>query len=402
MTATAVPLAHPSTLLSAKVAALSRAAPYAVPANGFDSTVIRLVSGAPAADALPLSDYAHVASTLLTDPVAGAEALGYGQHSGVPALREWIASREGVTADRVLITNGGLHGVALAFAALLEPGDSIGVDDPVFPDTIRIAELHSARVLPVPVGDAGLDVDALAWRLRSGQRIKVLYTVPDFHNPSGGVLPAAQRARLVDLAEQYGFVIVSDNPYREYGFTDLPEADFSADSDQVVRVGTFTKTLGAGLRLGWVVAPTWLAPHLENLRRRSDFHSSVLGQRLITELVTRPGWFDAILASGRTRYAERAAILGGAIRDRLAGVLDFQDPTGGFFLWTEIVDPTVDPARLLEAAAAHGLLLTAGRNFAATGGSSWDRRLRLAYSSPPIDHLGPAVDRLADAVASIR
>ena len=93
------------------------------------------------------------------------------------------------------------------------------MDDPVFPDTIRIAEQHTARILPIPVGTAGLDVDALAWRLRSGQRIKALYTVPDFHNPSGGVLPAVERDRLVELAEQYGFVIVSDNPYREYGFS---------------------------------------------------------------------------------------------------------------------------------------------------------------------------------------
>jgi 2-aminoadipate transaminase len=402
MTATAVPRTIPSSLLSTQVRSLSRAAPYAVPTGGLDSGVIRLVSGAPAAEALPLADYAHVASTLLNDPVAGPEALGYGQHSGVPELREWIAGRESVSADRVLITNGGLHGVSLALAAVLEPGESIGVDDPVFPDTIRIAELHSARVLPIPVGAQGLDVDTLAWRLRSGQRIKVLYTVPDFHNPSGGVLPAAARARLVALAEEYGFVIVSDNPYREYGFVDPPEADFSADSDQVVRVGTFTKTLGPGLRLGWIVAPTWLAPHLENLRRRSDFHSSVLGQRLITELVTRPGWFDWLLASGRAQYAQRAEILGGAIRSRLTGVLDFQNPSGGFFLWTEIIDPAVDPAQLLTAAAAQGLILTAGRNFAATGGSSWDRRLRLAYSSPPIDHLSVAVDRLADAVTSLR
>jgi 2-aminoadipate transaminase len=402
MTATAVLRSIPSSLLSTQVASLSRAAPYAVPTGGFDSGVIRLVSGAPAAEALPLADYAHVASTLLNDPVAGPEALGYGQHSGVLELREWIAGREGVSADRVLITNGGLHGVSLALAALLEPGDSIGVDDPVFPDTIRIAELHSARVLPIPVGPQGLDVDTLAWRLRSGQRIKVLYTVPDFHNPSGSVLPAAARARLVQLAEEYGFVIVSDNPYREYGFVDPPEADFTAESDQVVRVGTFTKTLGPGLRLGWIVAPAWLAPHLENLRRRSDFHSSVLGQRLITELVTRPGWFDWLLASGRAQYAQRAEILGGAIRSRLTGVLDFERPSGGFFLWTEIIDPAIDPAALLTAAAARGLILTAGRNFAATGGSSWDRRLRLAYSSPPIDHLTVAVDRLADAVSTLR
>ena len=151
-----------------------------------------------------------------------------------------------------------------------------------------------------------------------------------------------------------------------------------------------------------MVAPAWLTPHLENLRRRSDFHSSVLGQRLITELLTRPGWFDWLVAAGRAHYAERAGILADALRQQLSGVLDFENPSGGFFIWAEIADPTIDPGRLLQAAARNGLQLTAGRNFAATGGSSWDRRLRLAYSSPPIDQLTPAVDRLVVAVASVR
>ncbi|MET0966708.1 MAG: PLP-dependent aminotransferase family protein [Nakamurella sp.] len=402
MTASAVVRTHPSDLLASRVAALSRAAPYAVPAGGFGADLVRLVSGAPAPEALPLADYARVAATLLTDPTTGPAALEYGPHSGIPELRQWIADREGVSADRILVTNGGLHGVSLTFSALLETGDSIAVDDPVFPDTLRVAEQHQARVLPIPVGADGIDVDALQWRLRSGQRIKVLYTVPDFHNPSGGVLPGPKRQRIVELAEQYGFVIVSDNPYREYGFKAAPEPDFSAESDQVVRVGTFTKTLGAGLRLGWIVAPGWLAPHLENVRRRIDFHSSVLGQRLITALLSQPGWFDALLATGRQIYADRSAILGDALRSQLGSVVQFDNPAGGFFLWAEIIDPSIDPAQLLTAAAERGLLLTAGRNFAATGGSAWDRRLRLAYSSAPIDDLTRGVDRLSAAVDSLR
>jgi 2-aminoadipate transaminase len=402
MTASAVVRTDPSGLLASRVAGLSRAAPYAIPAGGFGAGLVRFVSGAPAPEALPLADYARVANTLLTDPAIGPAALEYGPHSGIPELRQWIADREGVTADRILVTNGGLHGVSLAFSALLETGDSIAVDDPVFPDTLRVAEQHQARVLPIRVGTEGLDVDALQWRLRSGQRIKVLYTVPDFHNPSGGVLPGSERQRIVELAEQYGFVIVSDNPYREYGFAAAPEPDFSAESDHVVRVGTFTKTLGAGLRLGWIVAPGWLAPHLENVRRRIDFHSSVLGQRLITELLSQPGWFDALLATGRQIYANRSAILGNALRDQLPGIVAFDDPAGGFFLWAEIIDPAIDPAQLLAAAADRGLQLTAGRNFAATGGSTWDRRLRLAYSSSPVEHLTVGVDRLSAAVDSLR
>jgi 2-aminoadipate transaminase len=412
MTATAVPTlartAVPGTeniagdLLATQVAALSRAAPYAVPAGGFDSDVVRLLSGAPAAELLPLNDYAEVAAALLTDPVAGPQALAYGPHAGIPELRAWIAHREEVTADRVLVTNGGLHGVALAFSALLNTGESIAVDDPVFPDTIRIAEQYSARILPVPVGEHGLDVDALDRHLRSGQRIKVLYTVPDHHNPSGGTLPADARVRLEKLAEHYGFVIVSDNPYREYPFVGDPVTDFSADSDHVVRVGTFTKTLGPGLRLGWVVAPRWLVPHLENIRRRYDFHSSVLGQRIITALLARPGWFEQLVATGRTQYAERARILSDSLAEQVGDVLRFTRPEGGFFIWAEVVDPAINTAELVATAADRGLLVAAGRHFSATGGSTWDRRLRLAYSSPPIGDLPRAADRLVLALASLR
>ena len=190
-------------LIARRVASLSVAAPYAVPDKGSQSGVIRLVSGAPAPEALPLNDFARSAAAVFGSTKTGTAALAYGPHAGLPALRSWIGEREGVDASSVLVTNGALHGVALAFGALIEPDDVVVLDDPVFPDTVRIAEQFGARVLPVKVGPTGIDVQQIADHLAGGVRIKLVYTVADFHNPSGGVLPAADRAQLVELAQRY-------------------------------------------------------------------------------------------------------------------------------------------------------------------------------------------------------
>jgi 2-aminoadipate transaminase len=167
----------PEHLLSARVRSLSNTAPYAV--GAVPAGTIKLISGGPAVDALPVADLAAAAREVLGDPTSGAAALSYGPHAGIPQLREWIARRENTDPNRVLVTNGALHGVALTIAALVEPGDVIVVEDPVFPDTVRIAEQYGARVVPVRVGPGGLDVDQLADLLAAGERVRVVYTVPD-------------------------------------------------------------------------------------------------------------------------------------------------------------------------------------------------------------------------------
>ena len=388
--------------LAQRVASLSTAAPYAVAHNAFGPGVIRLFSGAPAPEALPLQDLARVAGELLADPATGAAALAYGPHAGLPALRDWIAAREQVDVASVLITNGALHGVALAFAALVEPGDVVVLDDPVFPDTVRIAEQFGGRVLPVRVGPEGIDVQRIADELAAGVPIKIVYTVPDFHNPTGAVLSAAGRRRLVELAQRYGFVIVSDNPYRDTTFDGAYVDDFESGSDRVLRVGSFTKTLGAGFRLGWVSGPPWLVPHLENVRRRSDFHSNTLGQFIIHPLLAEPGWFDGVLERNRAVHGAKARVFTDSLRERAGDLLEFTAPGGGFFVWARLTEPASTADALVAAAADRQLLLTAGSHFAADGGPQWDRHLRFAFSAPTLDELPVAVDRLVDALAAAR
>ncbi|MGW3030107.1 aminotransferase-like domain-containing protein [Streptomyces sp. NPDC001178] len=390
----------PGTLISSRISALSLSSPYAVPARKPGPDFVNLVSGAPAVEALPLDAIREVTNDLLAGPDTGGPALAYGPNAGDPVLRSLIAAREGVDPSRVLITNGGLHGTALALHAVAEPGDVIVVDDPVFPDTIRIVENTGADIHPVPVGPHGLDVDVLAERLRGGLRPKALYTVPDFHNPAGGLLPYEKRRQLVELAERYGFFVLSDNPYRPFAPDGRSEPDFPLDSDRVVVVQTFAKTLGPGLRLGWLIAPEWLAPHVINLRRRYDFQSSTLSQAIARTLLAREGWFDRLLARGRDIYRERAELTVRSLREA-GDRLEFDDPAGGFFVWAKVNGGRPAAELLAERAREAGVVYSVGTFYDPLQQGRYADHVRIAYSAARHEHLVAGLDRLTTVLKSL-
>lgn len=359
---------------------------------------IELLGGIPDPGVLPTQELAQATARVLARP--GVPALQYSRTEGISPLREWIAEREGVSVDRILITNGGFHGLSLAIQAVVERGDLVAVDNPIFPLFLRGLQLADAQTLPVFVGPRGLDVDHLSDLLRSGARPSALYTVPDFHNPSQGTLPGEARAELVRLAEHYGFVILADNPYRELRFSGEQESveEFNT-SDHVLHINTFTKTLGPGLRLGWTVAPEHLARDLVALRSRQDSHSSTLVQAIIGELVTSdPGVFDRTLESARALYRSRAETLVEAVHREAPGAFETVLPEGGLFLWPRLADDSVDADQLAADASAEGVEYQRGSFFPSGPGTDADRHLRLAYGDVSGDKLEEAAARLGRAL----
>ncbi|MEV8369916.1 PLP-dependent aminotransferase family protein [Microbacterium sp. NPDC064584] len=359
---------------------------------------IELLGGIPDPSVLPSREIAEATARVLAQP--GAPALQYSRTEGIPALREWIAAREGVPVERVVITNGGFHGLALAVQTVLERGDLVAVDNPIFPLFLRGLELSDARILPIGVGRTGIDVDDLADRLRAGERPAALYTVPDFHNPSQSTLPTDQRRELVRLAEQYGFVVFADNPYRELRFRGEQESvEPFHDSDLVWHVNTFTKTLGPGLRLGWVVLPAHAVPDVVALRSRQDGHSSTFVQAVIAELLTSdPLLFDATLERARALYRERADALADGLEAEAPGAFEIDRPDGGLFLWPRLRDDGVDAARLAADASAEGVEYQQGAFFASGPGTDAERRLRLAYGDTSAEQLREAAHRIGQAL----
>ncbi|HEY5877998.1 MAG TPA: PLP-dependent aminotransferase family protein [Nakamurella sp.] len=345
-----------------------------------DST--RLLGGIPAPEALPVPDIARASAELWSNRAAATAALQYSSATGFEGLRSWIARREGVDPARIVITNGGMHGLSLAVLTVIERGSTVAVDDPIFPLFLRVLELSTSSILPVRVDGDGLDVDALAVRLAAGERISAVYTVPDFHNPSQGTLTADRRRALVELADRYGFYLLIDNPYRELRFAGVEQglAPFH-ESDRAIVVNTFTKTLGPGWRVGWLVLPEHLVAPVLRLRNRLDAHTSTVAQTLIERLVlTDPAWFDGVLGRASALYAERAQVLVDELDTALPGAFTTVRPEGGLFLWPRLADDTIDAAALAGRAADHGVLYQQGEFFASGADArESSRHLRLAY-----------------------
>ncbi|AXK44369.1 PLP-dependent aminotransferase family protein [Brachybacterium saurashtrense] len=369
---------------------------------------IPLLGGAPSADALPLQALHQAAADLTGDPAALVGALQYSTPAGITPLREWIARREGVDPSRVLLTNGAFHGLSLLFDALLDRGDRIVVEDPTYPLIFRDLQHHEVEVLPLPLTDQGPDLDSLEDRLRAGARPTLLYTVPDFHNPTGLVTPALQRERLVALAEHYGFVIVSDNAYAGLAApgVQVPE-DYPTSSELVVRVRTFSKVLGPGLRLGYLVLPSWLVGPVTRLRANQDQHSSVLVQEIVGRVVgagdhaPRGGGLDVIADRARTLYARRAELLLRLLDEGVPGGVRAEHREGGIFLWARVLDPGIDLAAAQRLARERlGTDAVLGRYFFLAPSEDDRGRLRLGISHLDEDALTLAAERLIAALSA--
>ena len=358
---------------------------------------IRLLGGIPAPEALPIADFARASAEIWSDRRAAVASLQYSQTHGFAGLRDWIARREGVDARRVVITNGGMHGLSLAVLTVVERGAKVAVDDPVFPLFLRALEVSTTNTLPVPVIEDGFDVDHLAARLAAGGRIAAAYTVPDFHNPTQVTLSAQKRRALVDLAERYGFYLIVDNPYRELRFAGVDQG-FTVfnDSDRAIHVNTFTKTLGPGWRLGWLVLPEQLVDPVIRLRNRGDSHSPTVTQTLIEHLVTTDDtWFDRVVTAANELYRDRAGVLIDALHQHIPGALATRPPEGGLFLWARLIDDTINAAALYQSAAAHGVVYQQGGFFASSEQRESGRYLRFAYGDRTPEELTEAARRLA-------
>lgn len=358
---------------------------------------IPLTGGFPGADILPIPELRSAWDAVLGAPNAGRTALQYHGPFGTDELRAWLGGHLDAPAEQVIVTNGALHSLAYVLEALVDPGDVVIVENPTYPFALRNLQYFGARIEYAPTDADGLDVEALERLLASGVRPKILYTIPDFQNPAGVTLSAQRRTRILELAEQYGFVIVSDNPYRDLRFAGTAVPDFDISSDRVVLAGTFSKILGPGLRIGWAALPTWLVGPAVRVRLNQDQHQSLLTQRAVQHIVEQPGLFDAIVDKSAAAYAERATVLYDALTDEVGDGFDAQRPEGGIFLWARFPGVNLDP--VLDHARAAGTDFTLGRSFDASRTGQFTDYARFAYANANPDQLREAARIVA---ASLR
>lgn len=367
--------------------------------------VIDLGWGHPDGALLPVEDLREAAQRALER--AGARALAYGTDRGPGPLLAWICERaaraEGRAPrpDEIVLTGGASHALDLLCALWTRPGDVALVEAPVYHLGMQILRDHALELVAVPSDAHGLRIDALAAALedlrRSGRRARLLYTIPTFNNPTGVCLSAERRAALVELAVAEDLLIVEDDVYRELAYEgSAPPSLWSiAPPGAVARLGSFSKPLAPGLRIGWLMAGDALAGRIAG----SGLLQSGGGVNHFTAMIVAEfcaeGRFDAQVARLRAAYRARRDALMAALAEHLPPGCAWSVPDGGFFVWVALPDE-VEAEALLTRADAAGVGYVPGAQFyAGVGGSN---ALRLAFTLYPPEELAEAARRLGMAL----
>jgi DNA-binding transcriptional MocR family regulator len=372
---------------------LGRITYAAVPAQ--TGPAISFARGAPSLDIVDVQGLRDAAGRAFESDPAGTTA--YGTSIGYPRLRAWIADRHGVEPERVLVTNGSMQADAFLFEAMVSPGDDVIVERPSYDRTLLSLRERGATLHAVELQPDGIDTEALARLLDTGQaRPKLAHIIPNFQNPAGYTLSLAKRQALLALAARYGFLVFEDDPYVALRFSgeSMPTM-VSMDPERVVYASSFSKTVCPGIRVGYLVGPTELIAKIAKLATNTYISPNMVAQSIVYEFCAS-GAIERSIETVRTALAKRALTLAEALRRELPEA-EFVQPDGGYFMWVTL-PPGTDVARLFEAAAELGVAFVKGTDFLLEGG---ENTLRLAYSGVTPEQIDEGITRLAAAYRSL-
>lgn len=363
--------------------------------------IVRFAMGAPSDDLMPV----ELLDRLAAHPWPGK--YSYGSSEGEPDLVAEILklqSQHGRSGapDRITVTTGGMQGLDLACKLFIDSGDLVIVEGPTYTNGNATALSYGATLLEAPLDVNGLVVEALPELVeRAGSAPKAIYTIPNFQNPSGVTLSLHRREHLLELAGQWGAVIIDDDPYGLLRFEnshipDLNELD--PGNPLIFSVRTFSKILAPGLRVGWVDADPNLQPVLINAKQTMDTCTSVPAQRTVTDFLAG-GHLQPHLDRVLRLYHERKDAMRAALDYHFGDTVYATDPDGGFFLWVTFTEPRVDTQALFEIALAEGVAYIPGPAFSTNG--HFHDALRLCFATSTPERIDQGIGRLKRAVDQV-
>ncbi len=331
-------------------------------------------------------------------------ALQYSTTEGAPELRAAVAARASARGlatapDDVLITTGSQQALSLLTAALVEPGDTVLVENPTYLAALQVFGLAGARVIPVPCDEEGILPDALEELVRA-HHPKLLYCIPTFQNPTGRTLPAARRAAVADIAGRLGLWLVEDDPYGDLRFegADVPWLAAHPDAqDRTALLGSFSKIMAPGLRLGWLRAPAALRRAAVVAKQAADLHTSTVDQLAAAHYLAAAD-LDAHIATIRTAYRTRRDALLAGLGTALPAGSSWNRPEGGMFVWARLPEGH-DATALLKSAVAHDVAFVPGAPFHT--GAPDPRTLRLSFTTHTPEEIGEGLARLKRAASAV-
>lgn len=364
--------------------------------------VVSLAGGMPHLAALPLESLsAEVADVVATD---GLVALQYGSAQGIPELREQICdvmALEGINAhpDDVVVTVGSQMGLDMVTRIFCDPGDVVLAEGPSYVGALGSFSAYQANVVHVAMDADGLVPEALREAIgavaRAGQRVKFLYTIPNFHNPAGVTLAVQRRAEVLEICREHGILVVEDNPYGLLGFDGVTyPALRSTDPDNVVYLGSFSKTFAAGLRVGWVLAPHAVREKLVLAAESATLCPPTFNQLVVSRYLSTHDWKGQI-KTYREAYRERRDAAIEALEQHMPLGSTWNKPNGGFYVWLTVPEG-IDTKAMLPRAITQRVAYASGTGFYADGLGS--RQLRISYCYPTPERIREGVRRLANVI----
>lgn len=363
--------------------------------------IISFAGGLPNKEYFPVEAISEAARQVLSE--VGADALQYSSSEGFGPLRELIAARYEkqhgflVSPDQILITNGSQQALDLLGKVLLNEGDRVLIEEPGYLGAIQSLSIYRPEFAPVAVNEAGIDFESLNEKSQQGGA-KMLYTVPTFQNPSGISYDENTRKQLAEMAQENGFLIVEDDPYGELRFSGTETKPiYSYAPERTILLGSFSKTVAPGFRLGWLVAPEGIYNKLLVAKQASDLHTSTINQHIMARFLSDND-LDLHIERIRDAYGRNCKTMLAAARKFLPSSIQLWEPQGGMFFWGELPEG-VSADNVFNRAVEEKVVFVPGRAFYTQNGG--ERTLRLNYSCAGSEEIDEGMRRLAKAFDAV-
>jgi 2-aminoadipate transaminase len=362
--------------------------------------IISFAGGLPSPQTFPIDAMREASERVLRDE--GKAALQYAASEGYAPLREWVAQdllKQGmhVSPDQVLITTGSQQGLDLVAKILIDAGSRILVETPTYLGALQAFTPMEPVAVGVASDDHGVDADDLRAKVGTGaDKARFVYLLPNFQNPTGRTMSEERRAAVAQVAIETGLPIIEDNPYGDLWFDAPPAPSLSSRHPEgSVYLGSFSKILAPGLRLGYLVAPTALYPKLLQAKQAADLHTPSFNQRVVAE-VLKDGFIERHVPTIRALYKQQCEAMLAALDREMAGLgLTWNRPVGGMFLWVQLPQG-LKAIPLLDKAVEKGVAFVPGSAFYAQGAS--ENTLRLSFVTATVDQINTGMAALAAAI----
>lgn len=367
-----------------------------------DKSVISFAAGNPDPESFPARDMAEIASGLFRE--SSSDALQYGVSEGYTPLRELTSERIkrkyniGRDSDDLIITSGGQQVIEMTAKVFLNEGDAVLCETPSFIGALNAFRSYNANLVGIPMDDFGMDPDALETALKKTPRVKLIYTIPTFQNPSGITMSLKRRERLIELSEKYDVYIIEDNPYFELRFDGefVPTIKSLDSTGRVIYAGSYSKVLSPGIRIGYACARRDIIQKLTVAKQVSDVHTNLFFQMLAAEyLKTRD--IDAHISKIREIYRKKSSLICSEMDKNFGSRVGYTRPQGGLFIWCKLPDG-YDGMEFCRICAASKVAAVPGSAFSVDENEIVPA-FRLNFSLPTEEQIKTGISRMSEALS---